>query len=67
MAHPHQGGRAGGIGGKQDWHELTAAYDTMLMEGLGVIGTRCKHVNMLQHLMEFLKNHLSSKDNAYLW
>jgi len=37
----------------------------MLMEGLGVMGTRGKHVNVLQHLMGYLKNHLSSEDNAY--
>jgi uncharacterized protein YbgA (DUF1722 family) len=38
----------------------------MLMEGLGVMGTRGKHVNVLQHLMGYLKNHLSSEDKAYL-
>ncbi len=37
----------------------------MLMEGLGVMGTRGKHVNVLQHLMGYLKNHLSSEDKAY--
>ena len=26
---------------------------------------RGKHVNVLQHLMGFLKNHLSSDDKAY--
>ena len=38
----------------------------MLMEGLSVMGTRGKHVNVLQHLMGFLKNDLSSEDKAYL-
>jgi len=37
----------------------------MLMEGLGVMGTRGKHVNVLQHLMGYLKNDLSGEDNAY--
>jgi hypothetical protein len=41
----------------------------MLMEGLAVMGcseaTGAKHVNLLQHLMGFLKNHLSSEDTAY--
>lgn len=37
------------------------------MEGLGVMGTRGKHVIVLQHQMGFLKDHLSSEDNAYLW
>ena len=48
--------------GKRDWEELTAEYGILLMEGLGVMGTRGKHVNVLQHLMGYLKNHLSSSD-----
>jgi len=36
------------------------------MEGLGVMGTRGKHVNVLQHLIGFLTNHLSSEDKACL-
>jgi uncharacterized protein YbgA (DUF1722 family) len=78
MAHPGKGTRTGSPkhytemgrlvanAGKRDWDELTAEYGAMLMEGLGVIGTRGKHVNVLQHLMGFLKNHLSSIDKAYL-
>jgi uncharacterized protein YbgA (DUF1722 family) len=46
----------------------------MLMEGLSVqsaeqsegTGTRGKHVNVLQHLMGYLKNHLSSEDKREL-
>jgi hypothetical protein len=34
--------------------------------GLEGHGQRGKHVNVLQHLMGFLKNYLSSEDNAYL-
>jgi len=30
------------------------------------MGTRGKHVNVLQHLMGYLKKDLSSEDNAYL-
>jgi uncharacterized protein YbgA (DUF1722 family) len=52
--------------GKRDWDELTAEYGTMLMEGLGVVGTRGKHVNVLQHLMGYLKNHFSSEDKQEL-
>jgi uncharacterized protein YbgA (DUF1722 family) len=37
--------------GKRDWDELTTEYGAMPMEGLGVMGTRGKHVNVLQHLM----------------
>ena len=52
--------------GKRDWDELTAKYGTQLLEDLGVMATWGKHVNVLQHLMGFLKNHLSSEDNACL-
>jgi uncharacterized protein YbgA (DUF1722 family) len=38
----------------------------MLMEGLGVMGTRGKHINVLQHLMGYLKNHLSSDEKQEL-
>ena len=38
----------------------------MLMEGLGVMGTRGKHVNVLQHLMGYLKNDISSEDKQEL-
>jgi uncharacterized protein YbgA (DUF1722 family) len=48
--------------GKRDWEELTAKYGAQLKEGLAVMGTRGKHVNVLQHLMGFLKNHLASDD-----
>ena len=51
--------------GKRDWDEWIAEYGAMLMEGLGVMGKRGKHVNVLQHLMGFLKNHISSEDKAY--
>ena len=67
-------GRLVADAGKQDWDELIAEYGAMLMEGLSMrcpelaegMGTRGKHVNVLQHLMGYLKNHLSSEDNAYL-
>jgi len=59
-------GRLVADAGKRDWDELTTEYGAMLMEGLSVMGTRRKHVNVLQHLMGFLKNHLSSEDKAYL-
>jgi hypothetical protein len=70
-------GRLVADAGKRDWDELTAEYGSMLMEGLSVLcpepvegmgckrSTRGKHVNVLHHLMGFLKNHLSSEDKAY--
>jgi uncharacterized protein YbgA (DUF1722 family) len=59
--------------GRREWDELTAEYGAQLMEGLAVhcpepvegMATRGKHVNVLQHLMGYLKNDLSSEDKAY--
>lgn len=36
--------------GKRDWDELTTEYGAQLMDGLSVMGTRGKHVNVLLHL-----------------
>jgi uncharacterized protein YbgA (DUF1722 family) len=38
-------GRVVANAGKRDWDELTAEYGAMVMQGLGVLGTRAKHVN----------------------
>jgi uncharacterized protein YbgA (DUF1722 family) len=59
-------GRLVADAGKRDWDELTSEYGTLLMEGLGVMGTRGKHVNVLQHLMGYLKNDISSDDKQEL-
>jgi hypothetical protein len=64
--HYTQMGRLVADAGKRDWDELIAEYGAQLMEGLGVMGTRGKHVNALQHLMGYLKNHLSSEDKQEL-
>jgi len=59
-------GRLVADAGKRDWDELTAEYGAMLMKGLSVMGTRGKHVNVLQHLMGFWKEHLTSEDKQEL-
>jgi len=59
-------GRLVADAGMRDWEELTAEYGAMLMEGLAVLGTRGKHVNVLQHLMGYLKNDLSGDDKQEL-
>jgi uncharacterized protein YbgA (DUF1722 family) len=59
-------GRLVADAGKRNWDQLTAEYGAMLMEGLAVMGTRGKHVNVLQHLMGYLKNDLSSEDKQEL-
>ncbi len=64
--HYQEMGRLVAKAGREPWEDLTAVYGAMLMEGLGVMGTRGKHVNVLQHLMGFLKNSLSSEDKQEL-
>jgi uncharacterized protein YbgA (DUF1722 family) len=59
-------GRLVADAGKRDWDELTAEYGAQLMEGLAVLGTRGKHVNVLQHLMGYLKKDLPSEDKQEL-
>ena len=59
-------GRLVAEAGKRDWDELTAEYGAMLMEGLAAMGTRGKHVNVLKHLMGYLKNDISSDDKQEL-
>jgi uncharacterized protein YbgA (DUF1722 family) len=59
-------GRLVADAGKWDWDELTAEYGTLLMEGLAALGTRGKHVNVLHHLMGFLKTDLPSEDKQEL-
>jgi uncharacterized protein YbgA (DUF1722 family) len=44
---------------------VPSKYGAMLIEDPGVMGTRGKDVNVLRHLMGFLKNHLSREDKAY--
>jgi uncharacterized protein YbgA (DUF1722 family)/uncharacterized protein YbbK (DUF523 family) len=53
-------------GRKASWDTLTADYGTIMMAGLQVLTTPGKHVNVIQHLMGFLKNDLSSEDKAEL-
>jgi uncharacterized protein YbgA (DUF1722 family) len=59
-------GRLVAVAGKRDRDELTTEHGAMLMEGLRVMGKRGKHVNVLQHLTGFPKNHLSSEDKQEL-
>jgi uncharacterized protein YbgA (DUF1722 family) len=55
-------GRLVATAGTVPWEELSATYGQLFMEGLALLGTRRKHVNVLQHIMGFLKNHLGSAD-----
>jgi uncharacterized protein YbgA (DUF1722 family) len=59
-------GRLVAKAGTIPWDELSATYGRLFMEGLALLGTRRKHVNVLQHLMGYLKTHLSSEDKQEL-
>ena len=59
-------GRLVAKAGTLPWQELSATYGAMCMEGLALLGTRRKHVNVLQHLMGYLKKDLSGEDKQEL-
>jgi uncharacterized protein YbgA (DUF1722 family)/uncharacterized protein YbbK (DUF523 family) len=62
--HYQKMGRLVAQAGNLPWDELVAKYGEQLMEGLKVLAKAGKHVNVLQHLMGFLKNYLSRDDKA---
>jgi uncharacterized protein YbgA (DUF1722 family) len=59
-------GRLVAKAGTIPWEELSATYGRLFMEGLALLGTRRKHVNVLQHLMGYLKRDLSGDDKQEL-
>jgi uncharacterized protein YbgA (DUF1722 family) len=65
-SHYQEMGRLVAQAGTLPWDELADTYGRQLMEGLAVLGKPGKHVNVLQHLMGYLKNHLSSEDKQEL-
>ncbi len=65
-AHYQEMGRLTAQAGRLPWEELAGRYGALLMEGLQVLGMRGKHVNVLQHLMGFVREHLASEDKAEL-
>ncbi len=64
--HYREMGRLVAEAGNQDWQAMTRNYGHMLMEGLKILSSPGKHTNVLQHLMGFLKDHLTSADKADL-
>ena len=59
-------GRLVAKAGTMPLNELSATYGRLFMEGLALLGTRRKHVNVLQHLIGYLKRDLSSEDKKEL-
>jgi len=52
--------------GTLPWEDLRDTYIQKLMEGMHVLATPGKHANVMQHLMGFLKDHLTSGDKQEL-
>ena len=59
-------GRLVARAGDLAWPELAERYGGLLMEGLEVMATRGRHANVLQHLMGFLKTHITPSDRQEL-
>jgi uncharacterized protein YbgA (DUF1722 family)/uncharacterized protein YbbK (DUF523 family) len=66
IKHYQELGRLVARAGTIPWEELSATYGKLFMDGLALLGTRRKHVNVLQHLMGYLKKELSSDDKQEL-
>ena len=50
--------------GKADLHSLSDQYISTLMDGLKKPSTRGKHINVLEHIAGYFKNHLDSSDKS---
>lgn len=59
-------GRLVAQAGALPWDELREAYIQQLMDGMEIIATPGRHVNVMQHLMGFLKDTLDSRDKEEL-
>ena len=66
IKHYQELGRLVAQAGTLPWDDLITPYGAKFMEGLALLGTRRKHVNVLQHLMGYLKKDLSSEDKQEL-
>jgi uncharacterized protein YbgA (DUF1722 family) len=61
IKHYQELGRLVAQAGTLPWEELVGTYGAKFMEGLSLLGTRRRHVNVLQHLMGYLKKDLPSE------
>ena len=66
LAHYQEMARLAAEAGVLPWGELTAAYGALLMEGLAVLGEPDRHAGVLQHLVGFLEDYLSTEDREEL-
>jgi uncharacterized protein YbgA (DUF1722 family)/uncharacterized protein YbbK (DUF523 family) len=65
-SHYQSMGRMVAQAGATPWEELVDTYGRTLMEGMAVLVTAGKHVNVMQHLMGFLRDLLSAEDKQEL-
>lgn len=59
-------GRVVADAGRGDLEETLDAYGKLYMQALGVIATRGRHRNVIEHLLGFLKNDLDARDKEEL-
>lgn len=64
--HYREMGQLVALGKTIDWAEMIGRYGKLMMEGLQVMSTRGKHVNVLMHLMGFVKDKMTGQDKAEL-
>jgi len=64
--HYREMGQLVALGSKVAWEEMISAYGRLMMTGLQVMSTRGKHVNVLMHLMGFVKDKLTGQDKDEL-
>ncbi len=59
-------GRLVGSAGRDELAEVQTTYEARLMEALANRSTRGRHVNVMQHLLGFVKEHLTGADKENL-
>jgi uncharacterized protein YbgA (DUF1722 family)/uncharacterized protein YbbK (DUF523 family) len=64
--HYREMGRLVAQAGSLPWDEIADQYAALLMEGMRELASPGKNVNVLQHLMGFLKDELDREDKAEL-
>jgi len=64
--HYREMGQLVALGSTIDWDEMIERYGRLMMEGLQVMSTRGKHVNVLMHVMGFVKDKMTGLDKAEL-
>jgi uncharacterized protein YbgA (DUF1722 family)/uncharacterized protein YbbK (DUF523 family) len=64
--HYREMGQLVALGSTIAWDEMIETYGRLMMEGLHVMSTRGKHVNVLMHVMGFVKDKMTGLDKAEL-